>query len=168
MEGEGVRLHQPRSPTQDTVPIHDFPSIKGLALETLSKGGIPGRKGNRSSKPISSISGGSELASRRWFLKRQRVQLRGLVVTLWAPHLMRNHFIAPAPGGHQFSAVNQAISGKFQRLEKIISVIIEPFRASPRLPADPAQRLPAHCPSWLPLFTRAYGAFRSANDNSGH
>ena len=72
------------------------------------------------------------------------MQLRGLVVTSWAPHLMKNHFIAPAPGGHQFSAVNRAISGKFQRLETIISVIIEPFWASPRLPAEPAQRLPAH------------------------
>ena len=63
---------------------------------------------------------------------------------------MRHHFIDPAPGGHQFSAVNRAISGKFQRLETIISVIIEPFQASPRLPADPAQRLPDHCPAGFP------------------
>lgn len=45
MEGEGVRLPQPRSPIQDTVPTYDFPSAKGLALETvLAREGFLGER----------------------------------------------------------------------------------------------------------------------------
>lgn len=115
-----------------------------------------GRKGNRSCQPINSINGGSELALQSCFLKRQKVQLTGLAVTPQAPVLMRNHFISSAPRGHLFSAANQTISSKFQRLETIISVISEPFLVPSRQgPAVPAQRLPAPRCFRLPLFTCA-------------
>lgn len=62
------------------------------------------------------------------------MQLTGLAVTPQALHLMRNSFISSAPGGHQFLAANRAISGKFQRLETIVSVIIELFRGGTKAP----------------------------------
>lgn len=45
MEGKGVRLPQLRSPIQDTVPTNDFPSVRGLALETvLAREGFLGER----------------------------------------------------------------------------------------------------------------------------
>ena len=152
-EGQGVSPPLPRQghPSK-TVPTCDVPSVKGLALETvLAREGFLGEREIVLPNPsVPSVEGQSWRHARRCFLKRQKVQLRGFAVTSWAPQLIRNHFIAPAPGHHQFSAATRAISGKFQRLETIISVIIEPFWTSPRPPADPAQRLPAHCPAGFP------------------
>lgn len=162
-----------RPPDKVTYPRQFPPMVfhpaRMVALETVFAREGSRAKGNCSCKPNDSIDGGSELASRTVLKKRQKIQLTGLAVTPQAPHLMRNHFISSAPGGHQFSTANLVISGKFQRLGTIISMIVFfPGGTKARPSVLPAPPPPRGCqPTVLSNFLYAHMCvFYNTNNNS--